>query len=300
MLGRREFLHNLGLLGSTFLLGSARAAPPASTDLDVRELRLPGDPRIARRASLLVPRHLAPEAKVPLLVLLHGLGESGNEQLGIRAYPERYGLVTAYERLRRPPIARTLPRQAYFTEERLEEVNRELTKRPFAGVAMVCPVTPNPYRAADRARLFEKYLDWLVDTLLPAVREQAPIAEGQGALGLDGCSMGGYVAMELFLRRPELWGTLGTVQGAFGIAQARRYAERIAELKERITLPSIHLESSSRDPYLQATQAFSKRLGELGVIHELRIAPGPHDQPWLREVGTLEMLLWHERTLTSL
>ena len=41
----------------------------------------------------------------------------------------------------------------------------------------------------------------------------------------------------------------------------------------------------------------AKALGELGVDSELVVIPGPHNQPWLREIGTLEMLLWHDRHL---
>lgn len=297
MLNRREFVQSLGFLGAVTLTGLARATSSSPSDFDVHDLRLPGDPRIARRALLVVPRHLSEATRLPLLVLLHGLGETGNELLGIRAWTERYGLLSAYERLRRAPVVRTLPRRDYLTDQRLEELNHELIARPFADVALVCPVTPNPYRAANSARLLDQYLAWMVDTLLPAVRERAPIAEGPRAIGLDGCSMGGYVAMELFLRRPELWGTLGTVQGAFGVGQARRYAERLAEAKPRNGSLALHFLSSSRDPYLAANQALSRRLKELGVDHDLRVAPGPHDQPWLREVGTLEMLRWHERQL---
>jgi hypothetical protein len=31
------------------------------------------------------------------------------------------------------------------------------------------------------------------------------------------------------------------------------------------------------------------------VANTLRVLPGPHDQPWLREAGTIEMLHWHDR-----
>ena len=32
------------------------------------------------------------------------------------------------------------------------------------------------------------------------------------------------------------------------------------------------------------------------IANDLQILPGPHDQPWLRESGALEMLLWHDRS----
>jgi hypothetical protein len=33
----------------------------------------------------------------------------------------------------------------------------------------------------------------------------------------------------------------------------------------------------------------------LGVKNSLEVTVGAHDQLWLREVGTLTMLLWHDR-----
>ena len=87
------------------------------------------------------------------------------------------------------------------------------------------------------------------------------------------------------------------MQGAWGAAQGRRYAERLGEVLARVGPRPIHIESSEGDPYREPNRALSRRLGELGVPHTLLVPPGPHDQPWLREVGTLEMLLWHDREL---
>jgi len=33
------------------------------------------------------------------------------------------------------------------------------------------------------------------------------------------------------------------------------------------------------------------------VAHTFRLAIGPHDQPFLRGPGSLEMLVWHDRNL---
>jgi predicted esterase len=272
----------------------AGAVTPESEDLEAEDLRLEGDPKLARRALLLRPRRLRPGTELGLLVLLHGLGETGNELLGIHAWGERYGLVRAYERLRRPPVTRLLPRQRYLTDQRLDELNQTLAARPFRGLCLVCPVTPNPYRLAPAERTLDRYAAWLIDVLLPAVRRRAPLAK---RVGIDGCSLGGYVAIEVFLRKSSEFATVGSVQGAWGAGQGRRYAERMAEVLARVGPRPIHIETSQGDPYREPNQVFSRRLTELGVPHTFTMPPGPHDQPWLREVGTPEMLLWHERKL---
>ena len=259
------------------------------------DLMLDGDPKLARRSLLLVPKHVPEGKKLPLLVLLHGLGETGNEKLGIHAWGDRYGLVKAYERLRRPPVERIYQKQPWFSEEHLKTVNDSLEKRAFGGVVLACPVTPNPHKPGPAQKTLDRYADWLEQTLLPAVKERAKVS----TVGLDGCSLGGYVGIEVFLRKPHLFRTFGGVQSAFSVPAALAYAERIARvIKDNGPVP-IHLETSSADPYKKANQALSKKLSELGVPNELSVPPGPHNQPWLKEVGTLQMLLWHERKLRS-
>jgi hypothetical protein len=44
-------------------------------------------------------------------------------------------------------------------------------------------------------------------------------------------------------------------------------------------------------------QRLATRLAERGVSVTLTLAEGPHDQRFLREVGTLEMLLFQARAL---
>jgi predicted esterase len=275
----------------------AAADTPPSDDLDQHDLVVGGDPRLARRALVLVPKHLKPGDELPLLILLHGLGETGNELLGIHAWGERYGLVRAYERLRRPPVTRTRPRRPYLTDARIQQLGVSLANRPFRGLILACPVTPNPYRLLPAERTLDRYAEWIEGSLIPAVRRVAPVMSGPHACGLDGCSLGGYVGMEVFLRRPQLFATFGAVQGAYSVPRAIRYARRLAATIQRVGPRPIHLETSSQDPYRRANQAMSRTLEELGVPHVLNIPPGPHDQPWLQEVGTLEMLLWHDRQL---
>lgn len=274
-------------------------APPAEASSPLRriELDLQGDPKLAQRALLMVPAELRAGQKLPLVVLLHGLGETGNPRLGLKAWSELYGLVESYRRLSAPPLGRVSKKLPYFTEQRQAELNRELAERPFQGLALVCPVTPNPFKAPSSARCLDDYASWIAGTLLPAVRERAPVVESVGAVGVDGCSLGGYVAWEVFLRKPELFGCVGSVQGAFSAARARGYAERCRAVIERHGPRRVHVESSTDDPYRGAAEALGRALKEQGVPHDLIIPPGPHNQPWLREIGTLEMLLWYDRHL---
>ncbi|HVY44627.1 MAG TPA: hypothetical protein VHB21_02060, partial [Minicystis sp.] len=111
---------------------------------------------------------------------------------------------------------------------------------------------------------------------------------------LDGCSLGGYVGLEVFLRRPDAFVAWGGVQSAFGAHRAPAYGAALASAVARAPRP-LHVETSEGDPFHDANVALAKELARRGVPHELSVLPGPHDQPWLREAGTVDMLFWHDR-----
>ena len=87
------------------------------------------------------------------------------------------------------------------------------------------------------------------------------------------------------------------MQGALSSAAAEQYARRLAELPALSGPRSIQLVTSSFDPFRDATQRLAKCLSERGVSFTLSRPNGPHDQRFLREVGTLEMLLFQARAL---
>lgn len=296
-LTRRRALATLGaglaLAATRRAFGGAPLGGPAR-EQELLDWRLPFGARGTRRVVVLAPRGAAPAEGFPLLVLLHGLGESGDERMGAYAWVERYGLGSAYERLSHPPIARTSKRPD-LADARVVELNAALAERPFAGMLLACPYVPNPHRAANLARALDETAAFVVESLVPAVRERLPARAGAAHTFLDGCSLGGYVALEVFLRRPEAFGAWGGVQSAVGRASAAAYATRLAKAFERAGSRRLHVETSTGDPFRMGNVALARELAARGLDAELRVAPGPHDQPWLREVGTLEMLLWHDR-----
>ncbi len=309
---RRSFLGIvLGAAASAMPAGQAHAQPsalkkegrgskkgiPEPLDLEVRDISVAGDRTLGRRFVLLLPKHLEKNESVPLLVLLHGLGETGDERMGAYAWLEFYGIGTAYDRLRRLPIVRTSKRKDW-TEIQLNRLNQELAARPFKGLAIACPYTPNIYKSAHPSAALGAYTQWIAETVIPRARKEASfIADGASNTAIGGCSLGGYVSLEVFLRRPDLFGAWGGVQSAFGAHRAPSYADRIeaalaGQKPRRIRL---HLETSENDPFRKANESLSSLLNTKGVPNDLLVLPGPHDQPWLRESGTLEMLYWHDR-----
>ncbi len=292
-LSRRALLAGLG--GAVALPpGRATAADPWP-DHDLMDLRLPGSRRLGRRTTVWIPKACR-GAPLPVLILLHGLGETSHERAGAYAWAERYGMASSYQRLLRPPVERGLSRLRYLRASRAEAINRQLTLKPFRGMILVCPYTPNVFKM-NTPRALDDYAAWLVDVVLPEVRARTPARTDTRATGLDGCSLGGFISFKVFQRRPEAFFTIGGVQAAIGAGAARPYAKRFEQIVARHGPRRIHVETSGQDPYHDANVALARELERRGLRHELRVPPGPHNQPWLIEVGTLEMLLWHDRHL---
>ncbi len=285
----------LALLALGAYAGRAAAETAIPSAFERVELAFDGK-RFGRRCFAFLPKR-AGGKKLRALVLFHGLGETESEALGIRAYSERYGLLDAYARLLAPPVTRTMPARDYLREQRIAELNQELAERPMGDLAIICPFTPNPYRDARSAPILDAYAAFVERTLLPAARARLPLYDEPSAWGVDGVSLGGYVSLEIFLRHPERFGSVGSTQGAFGVQLAEVYARRIREAVAKVGPRTFHLNTSSYDPSRASSELLARRLSEHGIPAELSLAPGPHDQRWLREVGCLELLLFQDRAL---
>jgi len=258
-----------------------------SSELALVELSLVGDPAFGR-ALLAVPRPLPPRPE--LLVLLHGLGETKAQELGARAFAERYGMLSAVRRLTHPPLARTEPKADYFGEGRLGELNERLARRPFRCPVLVCPFTPNPYKPGGD-EVLKRFARFASGRLKSAVEEQVGVAFPASRSMICGVSLGGYLAIEVFLSNPEVFCALGTAQAAFGPNQATRYAAAVAAATARVGRRRVEVLTSSFDPYRRSNELFGRHLRERKQAVSVRVSPGPHDQRWLKESGVIEMLL---------
>jgi len=301
---RRSFLNLCIALGLSPRVNADETSSPATAastaggnaDLTWQELTLDAEPRWARRALVVYPARSAPGQTHPGLLLFHGRGETASESAALHAWRDSYGLVSSDARLRRPPIALTPEERRFILPAQLDAIHARLAEKPFSGLCVICPVTPNPGRARQPASVLDRYSEWIEHTLLPAARAAAPLDATRG-IGVDGCSMGGYVAAEVFARKPHLFRTFGVVQPAVGEFRVARYARHLALALERQSLLGIHLQTSTLDPYRGAVRAWARQLKSRGARFTLDVLPGPHDQQWLRAAGTLAMLAWHDYTL---
>ncbi|MBI2389934.1 MAG: hypothetical protein HYV09_10110 [Deltaproteobacteria bacterium] len=280
-----------------------KAAPReliAGGALSLHDWALPGDAKLARRAVVLVPTHLAKGERVPLLIALHGLAETVDEELGAYAWVKKYGIGDGYAHARAPDTITVAGLGKMATEPRVTELRAELSARPFRGMVIACPYTPNIWKAGPTPdSVLDAYAPWLFDVLLPRLRAETPVFAESDRVGLDGVSLGGYASLGVGVRRLDAIGALGCVQAAVSTPDADRWSARIAKAFATHGPRPLHLLTSTLDVFRAPVEALSRALKQRGVAHTLRIAVGPHDQPFLRGPGSLEMLLWHDRALAG-
>jgi S-formylglutathione hydrolase FrmB len=147
-----------------------------------------------------------------------------------------------------------------------------------------------------------RYESYLLRDVIPDVdRRFRTIAGGRGR-GVAGYSMGGYGALKLGFKHPELFAFAGSTSGALDAA-SRTDDESIAQTfgepgsavraendlprlarefpeEKRGALPFFYLDCGLEDPWLASNRDFAAVLTERRIAHEYRQRPGEHAWPF--------------------
>jgi hypothetical protein len=267
----------------------------ASNNVRILEWNLGAQPWGQARAVVVIPTWAAKDAQFPVLIALHGRGEALKPPAeGAMGWPRDYAMVRAIDRLRAPPL-RESDYEGFVDPARLAETNASLAAQPFRGLVVVCPWLPDlrPAATADIAM----YSRYLVDTLLPRVHADTPALRAPESTGIDGVSLGGIAALRIGLTCPDRFGAVGGIQPAIGDGQ---YSEWTALAQAaRALRPGLRLRllTSREDYFRDAVTALSAAWRAGGVPHDFSESPGPHDYVFNRGPGSIELLLWHDRSL---
>ena len=153
----------------------------------------------------------------------------------------------------------------------------------------------------------DKYESYIVQELIPDVRDRYRTIETREARAIAGLSMGGYGALKFAVKYPQLFGFAASMSGALGAASwteqdlrgyetvwrslasvfgptdsAVRPANDLNQLfrntpAERLaTLPYIYLDCGTEDGLLQSSTALANILLMRKIPHEFRQLPGAH------------------------
>src|SRR5262249_17809092 len=104
-------------------------------------------------------------------------------------------------------------------------------------------------------------------------------------------------ALRIGFASPEAFGAVGTLQPAIGEDQVPEFTELAQAARKRNPTLKLRLLTSKEDYFRRAVKATDAAGRAAGIEHELEDVPGPHDYPFNRGPGALEMLLWHDRIL---
>ena len=130
--------------------GAARVGETAFTEV---ALDFPSSLIGPEKAIVLVPRLADAASRYPVLVALHGRGESvRGVELGARGWVDDYDAGRAISRLRSPPLMREDFR-GFVDDARLARINASLAERPFRGLVVACPWVPDILSFRDRPNL---------------------------------------------------------------------------------------------------------------------------------------------------
>src|SRR5262245_146739 len=268
------------LVAISFLFAtSAFAAPTARIECQSLPSKILAHP--VNYCVVLPPSYDGDKArKYPVLYFFHGLGD--NEQMFVHG--GAFNLVQdLWER---------------------KEIGDFLIVTPEAGATFY--INTHSGRA--------RYEDFLLEEFLPAIEARYRTAAGRSNRGVGGVSMGGYGALHLAFRHPQLFSAVSAHSPAllteipavaarsaangmrarvlgetFGSPPDPRFWERNSPITLARTLPrsllKIYFDCGEQDDYgfEQGAKALDEVLASRRIPHEAHIYPGRHDWRYFAE-----------------
>jgi S-formylglutathione hydrolase FrmB len=214
--------------------------------------------------------------------------------------PPGYGLVTS--RAKRYPVV-------YFLHGWGGHYDSWLTRSSlsvYAAAHQLIVVTPEGgngwYTDAPGGEPYESHF---LRELLPDVDARFRTVASRRGRGVAGYSMGGYGALKLGFKHPELFGFAGSTSGALDAASradeeslvrafgepggATRFENDLPRLarefpeERRGALPFLYLDCGLDDQWLAVNRDFAATLTARRIAHEFRQRPGAHVWPYWDE-----------------
>jgi S-formylglutathione hydrolase FrmB len=156
----------------------------------------------------------------------------------------------------------------------------------------------------------ERWEDYITQDLIQEVERRWPVRPGRANRAIAGLSMGGYGAMNIALRRREVFALAASMSGALDTTRPSsvfsfgREAEvnawfgppgsatrhdndvyRLAAEAQPANLPYLYLDCGVDDAWFGVNREFADILKARGLKHEFHAEPGDHNfQYWDRQV----------------
>jgi|SRR5271154_2241924 len=182
----------------------------------------------------------------------------------------------------------------------------DVAKYAESGMILVMPEGNSSYYTNSAERLADRYEDYIVNDVISEVERKYPAASGRQNRAIVGVSMGGYGAVKIAMKHPELFAFAGGLSAAVDVptrpfsikrlnqwrfhssifgpsgSQTRRdndpYA--LARTVDPSRVPYLFLTCGEQEGLLAANRKLTTILADRGFKYEFHTAPGDHN--WLQ------------------
>jgi putative tributyrin esterase len=167
---------------------------------------------------------------------------------------------------------------------------------------LVMPDGDESYYTNSAERSQDRYEDYIVNDLVSDVESRFPVASGRANRAIAGLSMGGFGAVKLALKHPELFVFAGGLSSAVDVPSRPFSIHRIGQWRHHASIfgpagsstrrdndpfvlarnvdptrvPYLFLSCGDKEGLLATNQSFAKILGERKFRYEFHIVPGGH------------------------
>lgn len=228
----------------------------------------------------------------PLLIVFGGAGECAKPpRQGALAWLHYYKTDEAITALHRKKLENSDFR-GLATPGQLIQYNTALRNHPYQDMIIACP--SSPLLTPGSGPEFPYYEEYIMNEVLPALVKHYRVNES--LIGVDGVSMGGARSMYYGLKYPEIFSSIGAIQGAFG-AHLDLYQYLIKVGKSDLKRRHIQLVTSDKDVLLPSNERMHKLLSSSGIPHDYQVLHGPHDYIFNQGPGAISLLVFHSRAL---
>jgi S-formylglutathione hydrolase FrmB len=175
-----------------------------------------------------------------------------------------------------------------------------ITEFAPANSVLVMPEGHSSYFMNSASRAQDRYEDFMTRDLIADAERGLPERRERAIIGT---SMGGFAAVALGLKHPELYGFVGALSPAIDYAErgfslrhfeqslavraifgpmgsaSRRASDpfTLAENVDAKRVPYIFLSAGDAEPLLEPIRRFDALLTQRGIAHEFHVLPGGHN-----------------------
>lgn len=197
-------------------------------------------------------------------------------------------------------------------------MRRTSIERYVAGLPLVVVMPDGGRGWYANAQAGDAYEDDLVNDVVGLVDRTFPVRAERSGRAIGGLSMGGYGAVKVGLKHPDIFGSINSHSGALGMLHNLNEAKKLSPEFERIfgsslkdgsedpfgivtkmdhgKIPSMLIDCGTEDFLLAQNRGFHEHLEKLHIAHEYKEFSGGHNWEYW-DLHVREAIAFHVKNL---